>query len=216
MRNQHPIVWIVLAGMAATLAALTLLGPAAFDEAVWSYGVVPARFTIASERPHDLLGYIGPVLGHMFLHGGLLHLLFNSIVILQVGGPLARRLDVRGDGAARFLALFLACGVGGALAYVLINPHSSAPAIGASGAACGLVAAFLIFQAGGVNRVLRDPQTRSAGFWFLVVNVGLAAAARYANVIPIAWEAHLGGFLAGALVYPLIAPSMTRSSLAIW
>jgi membrane associated rhomboid family serine protease len=47
---------------------------------------------------------------------------------------------------------------------------------------------------------------RRAGAYFLAANVGLAAVARMSGVLPIAWEAHLGGFIAGALCYPLLLP----------
>jgi membrane associated rhomboid family serine protease len=44
------------------------------------------------------------------------------------------------------------------------------------------------------------------GFVFLAVNVALAALARFTGVLPIAWEAHLGGFVAGVLLYPALPP----------
>jgi membrane associated rhomboid family serine protease len=57
---------------------------------------------------------------------------------------------------------------------------------------------------------LRDKRVLSAGAWFLALNVGLAAAVRQAGVMPIAWEAHLGGFIAGVLLFPFLAPKVAQ------
>ena len=176
-------------------AARYLLSPAALDALINVGAVVPARgLTLAS------------ALGHVFLHAGWLHLAFNMFLILQTGELVAERFGRGWGGAARFLALFFASGAAGALTYIALNPGSQAPAIGASGAACGLFSAYLMALAPDWRAALRSPQILQMGFYFLAVNVGVAMLARSSGVLPIAWEAHLGGFIAGLALYPVLAP----------
>jgi membrane associated rhomboid family serine protease len=106
----------------------------------------------------------------------------------------------------RLWALFFLSAVGGALCYIWINPGSPNPAVGASGAVSGMFAAYLwaALQVGPATAAMRRA-IMLTGAGFLVVNVGLAAAARIAGVFPIAWEAHLGGFVAGLILYPVLA-----------
>lgn len=175
-------------------------------------GVTPAL--ILMEAPHAPLAALEPFFGHVFLHGGWLHLIFNAFLILQTGELVAERFGRTPAGAAKFLALFFGSGVAGAALFVALNPQSQSPAIGASGAASGLFAAYLLALAPTWRLALRAPQVWQMGFYFLLVNVGVAMLARSSGVLPIAWEAHLGGFLGGLLLYPLLAPRRRR--LAPW
>ncbi len=176
-------------------AATLLLSPAAHEALIVRYGVVPADGAA-----------LAPLVGHVFLHAGWFHLIFNIFLILQTGELVAERLGRSWSGAVKFLALFFASGAAGALTYIGFNPTSQAPAIGASGAACGLFAAYLLALAPNWRMAIRSPQILQMGFYFLLVNVGVAMLARTTGVLPIAWEAHLGGFVAGVVVYPLLAP----------
>jgi membrane associated rhomboid family serine protease len=154
----------------------------------------------------DVAGAALPLLGHAFLHGGFIHLFFNAMIILQTGELVAERYGRTAAGVQRFLLLFAVSAVAGALTYIAFNPQSDVPAVGASGAACGLFAAYLLSLRRTTGEALRDGRVLQMAFVFLLVNVGLAAAARMIGVLPIAWEAHLGGFVAGALLHPLLAP----------
>ena len=87
------------------------------------------------------------------------------------------------------------------IAYVLINPHSVEPAVGASGAICGVFAAYFLAVRPTPRAALADPRVRNAMLTFVGINVVLVALLP----LPIAWEAHLGGFIAGALVYLALA-----------
>jgi membrane associated rhomboid family serine protease len=142
----------------------------------------------------------------VFLHGGFLHLGMNLLVFFQIAGPLAQRLNERGGGTWRFLALFFGSAAGGAAAYVLIVPGSDVPAIGASGAICGLFAGYLLGARANWRAALSDPRIRAAAFWFLLINVVLVSFIRLPGGGRIAWEAHLGGFIAGLVLFPLLAP----------
>jgi membrane associated rhomboid family serine protease len=200
---------LLLGGAIALAFVFQVLAPPALEDAlIGALAVIPARFQPGPFAFNAPLEALGPIFGHVFLHltPWPLHVGMNLFVYFQVAGPLALRLSERGDGAWRFLALFFGAAAGGAIAYILINPHAEEPALGASGAICGLFAGYLLGARRNWRQALADPQIRRAGFWFLFINVGLAAVARVTNFLPIAWEGHLGGFLAGALLFPLLAP----------
>lgn len=181
---------------AAILAAFFVYGQydpmanaALFDR--WS--VVPARY----DNPASYIAFAAPLFGHAFFHYGAPHILMNGLAYMDAAPFVAQRL-----GAARFLILFFVSALGGALAYILINAHSEIGAVGASGAICGLFGAFFLAVRPSPQAALSDPRVRRAMLMFLGINVVLFAFLP----LPIAWEAHLGGFIAGAVSYLLLAP----------
>lgn len=191
------LIVMILAAHLALLAA-----PGWRPQLEYVMAVIPARFDPASPYAFGgVAGVFGPLLGHVFLHAPnfFLHVGMNVLVLAQVGGPPNRRL-----GSLRFLALFFGSGAGAALVYVALNLGSVVPAIGASGAVCGVFSAFLLAARPDWRQAIRDRAIQRAGFWFLVVNVGLAFVAARTGILPIAWEAHLGGFVAGLVLYPLL------------
>ncbi len=201
MRNFTPAALGLAIAFVAAYAAFQFAPYAVRERLFFEFAVLPIRFAANSPAPFThWWETIGPLVGHAFLHGGWLHLGMNTLIFLQ-GAPLVeRRL-----GAARFLVLFIVSAAGGALAYVLINPASQIPAVGASGAVCGVFGAYFLAVRRDWKSALAEPQIRNGVAVFLFVNVGLAALARVTGFLPIAWEAHLGGFIGGALAYPLLA-----------
>ncbi len=189
----------------AIVAAFLLLGqwapqeqPALFDQ----YAIVPARFDFGAAGAYQSLTDAAlPLLAHVFFHYGLFHLVMNGMAYVQVAPYLSARL-----GDVRFLAIFFISAIGGALAFILINPHSDTGAVGASGAICGLFGAYFLAVRPTPQAAFADPQVRNAMFSFLAINVVLMAILP----LPIAWEAHLGGFFAGALAYLAMAPRGRR------
>ncbi|HXM79971.1 MAG TPA: rhomboid family intramembrane serine protease, partial [Thermoanaerobaculia bacterium] len=131
-----------------TLIALNLffffreltLPPAAADQMMYLFGIVPARFTDpewASEVgfPSTYL----PFLTTMFLHGGWLHVIGNMWALWIFGDNVEDRM-----GPIRFVFFYLACGVAAGIIHVVTNPGSQVPAIGASGAIAGVMAAYFV------------------------------------------------------------------------
>jgi membrane associated rhomboid family serine protease len=174
--------------------ALGQYAPDAHQEIYDRFGITPARFTSGGQSLGEALAAL---FGHVFFHYGFLHLLMNGLAFLQAAPFVAFRL-----GDLRFLILFFLSALGGALAYIAINPTSGTGAVGASGAICGIFGAYFLAVRPNPRAALADPQIRNAMLSFLGVNVVLMALLP----LPIAWEAHLGGFFAGALAYPLLAP----------
>jgi membrane associated rhomboid family serine protease len=219
---REPIFNAVPVGVALVTAAILVVeafgvftGEADEMRALATFAVVPARLEVGLGEGSVWSGLYhqgAPFFAHQFMHGGLVHMLMNLAMLLQVGPVTERALSGwTGErpwrGAARFLALFLLSGAAGGALLCWVNPGSLAPAVGASGAISGVFAGYLwaaLAMAGADRRALRPIVTSAAVF--LVINVGLAAAARTTGVLPIAWESHLGGFMAGLILHPLLAP----------
>jgi len=159
-------------------------------------------------------------LTYTLLHGGWTHLAVNGLTLAAFGAPVARRF-----GPLRFLAFYAACGIAGAAAHLLIHPFDFAPVVGASAAISGTMAAVVRFAfAPGAplgERIGTMPEdeggappslasNRRAMFflatWFGVnLLFGLFPQAAGAPGV-IAWEAHMGGFLAGLALFHVFDP----------
>ncbi len=181
---------------------LRLLLPAHLDDALVStLAFIPARYTLA-----DGLGWpalVDPIT-YQFLHANFIHLGVNMLALLAFGSGVERRI-----GGWRMLVFFLVCGVVSALAHLAAYPSTPEPIVGASGAISGLFGGVLRFQFGAAPG-------RRRGLWpiiilwiavnFVVGQTGMPGA----DSAPIAWVAHLGGFLAGLLLFDLAARHATR------
>ncbi len=142
------------------------------------------------------------VLTHMFLHGGVLHLLGNMWFLWIFGGNVEGRL-----GPARYLLFYLMAGVAAAAAQVAVGPFSAVPMVGASGAISGVLGAYLILFPTAfvwslvpwIVPILPVPAVVFLVLWFLMqtyngVGSLLSGASAGGGV---AWWAHAGGFAAG-------------------
>ena len=143
----------------------------------------------------------------MFLHGGWMHLLGNMLFLWIYGDNVEDAL-----GHARYLAFYLLCGVAAIFAQALSDPGSAYPIIGASGAISGVLGAYLLlFPRSKVLTLvllpfffttLRLPAMLLLLLWFAVQLISdFAVAGGGASV---AFRAHIGGFVAGMLLVPLL------------
>ncbi|MBI3438538.1 MAG: rhomboid family intramembrane serine protease [Proteobacteria bacterium] len=205
-RPQTPLVVLLLAG--AIVATFLLTGqydPERHQDIFNLLAIVPARFDASSPDHYQSWADAAfPLFGHVFAHYGWPHILMNMLAYLQASPFLARRI-----GGARFLLLFFLSALGGAGAFILINAHANYPAVGASGAICGLFGAYFLAVRPTPTAALADPQVRNAILSFLGINVVLMGFLAAAHILPIAWEAHLGGFIVGGLAYLVLAPKNT-------
>ncbi|GAA0524794.1 membrane associated rhomboid family serine protease [Rhizomicrobium palustre] len=184
------VLWLIGVLIAAHLAFL--YGP--WPESFWdSLVFVPERLAngVTAEG-------LWPLVTHMFLHGGTLHLTFNCLWLLVFGAPVARRY-----GTGLFLLLFFACGIAGALTHLALHWGSSIAILGASGGVSGLMgAAFRLIHWPGTPQGVRlvplfsRPLLTVSALWLLTNLIfGLTGFEGQA----IAWEAHMGGFFLGLL-----------------
>lgn len=175
---------------------LSVQGKAPFNRFVGDYALVAERL-----MKNPLAGDAWlPVLTHMFLHGGWLHLLGNMWFLWVFGGNVEWRL-----GPARYLLFYLLAGIAAAFAQIAAGPFSSVPMVGASGAISGLMGAYLIlFPTAWVLTlvpwivpILPVPALLFLPLWFLLQAYAGVGALMGQGGDGVAWWAHAGGFLAG-------------------
>jgi membrane associated rhomboid family serine protease len=162
------------------------------------------RFDLLGRAYVPLLGSVEGVaegqwyrlLTAMFLHGSVMHIIFNMLSLWWIGGPLEAAL-----GRARYLALYFASGLAGsALTYLLAEPNT--PSLGASGAIFGLFGATAILM----RRLNYDMRPVIA---LLVIN--LIFTFGWPNI---AWQAHIGGLVGGVVVgYAMVHAPRERRAL---
>lgn len=167
------------------------------------------------------------LLTYAFLHGSWMHLVFNALWLLAFGAPVARRF-----GVWRFIALFVLCGIAGALFFWIMRPLEVLPMIGASGAVSGIMAAAVrfIFTENGAGifgrrlasgiQVPAQPlietfmNKQALGFiiaWFFINLLAGMASGIVGVEGAIAWEAHIGGFIAGLALFAPLDPVSRKS-----
>jgi len=136
---------------------------------------------------------------YAFLHGGLMHLLFNMLMVVHLGREAVVRLGQWG-----FVLLYLLTAAGGAAGFALLS-ESSGPMVGASGAVFGLFGAtqFWDFQR---RRAVRAPL---GPFWKMMAGLVLMNVVLWLMVGGfLAWQAHLGGYVAGFVLAWVITPTL--------
>jgi membrane associated rhomboid family serine protease len=164
------------------------------------YGVIPATVT----RDVPSVSFLPPwfsLVTYQFFHADIFHLLGNTIFLWVFGDDVEEAV-----GHWKFLLFYLLCGIGSAAAYVASIPHSGIPLVGASGAIAGVLAGYLMFRPCQKIWVLffRIPLRLSAywviGAWAVVQLWQIA----HQTDDGVAYMAHAGGFLAGAVLFPLM------------
>jgi membrane associated rhomboid family serine protease len=159
-----------------------------------SFGLVPA----ALDPP--------TLLSSMFLHGSWAHVIGNMWFLWIFGDNVEDRMGHR-----RFVAFYLLCGVGAALGHVALNPASTVPTIGASGAVAGVMGAYFVLYPQSrvlvlvpliiIWEILEIPAALLLALWFLIQLLGAGTAATGATDGGggIAFGAHVAGFVLGAV-----------------
>jgi membrane associated rhomboid family serine protease len=185
------------------------LDAASSRRAVAALGAIPAVLLTNARLPIDLqwLPRYGSLFTSMFLHGGWLHLSGNMLYLWIYGDNVEDCM-----GHARYLLFYCCCGVAALGAQALSNPHSAYPIIGASGAISGVLGAYLLLfpRAKVLTLVLlpfffttlRLPAMLLLLLWFAVQLVSDFAVPD--GGASVAFRAHIGGFLAGMLLVPVL------------
>lgn len=209
-RAPPVVIWLI-AGL-AVLHAARVLQPAARSEAiVGEYALIPARYShaflaAAHVDPGAWWERAMPFVTYMGLHNDLAHLGINCLFLLAFGPIVAKRF-----GATLFLAFFVICGVIGGATFVATNWGEAVPVIGASGAIAGLMAAAVRMLPTQIPWAMPGETTLAPIFsrQVLLFSVILVAVNVFMGVTGlgfgsesgmIAWQAHLGGYLAGLLL----------------
>ncbi len=197
-----PVVWALVGSIALGFIVFAL-APRELQNAIdYAFALIPARFhSDGALRFQHWYEPAGPIFGHAFLHVAWWHAALNAFFLF-----LTARLPAMRLGAWRFLVLFFASAAGGALAFLALNWNSQDFAIGASGAVCGVFIAYFLALRPTWVQALAEPAIRNQLGAIFFLNVVLMGVAAESGFLPIAWEAHLGGFIGGAIAYVALAP----------
>lgn len=230
---------IVLATIAVLVGVhlfrMFALSGAEDDRFVLTFAFIPARYstdpTVSGSFPGGFGADLWTFFTYSLLHADILHIGLNLAWLIPFGTALARRF-----GAWRYVLFMLVTAAAGALAQLVSSPGSAAPMIGASAAVSGAMAAAMrfIFQPHGPLETWRDGAGDGEAYrvpaapliavlrdvrflLFLAVWMGLNAmfglGAVSFGVEPgqqIAWQAHMGGFFAGLLLFTAFDPAAHR------
>ena len=191
-RRSMPVVTFTLIAINLVVFFLELQ---AGEQFIRTWAFIPARF---SESP---AGDAFTILSAMFMHGGWLHLGGNMLYLWIFGDNVEDRL-----GSFRFLLFYLVAGFAATFAQYAVNPASSIPNVGASGAIAGVLGAYLLmFPRARVDvllgrQVVAMPAFLVLGFWVVLQVVSGAGAitdTAQTEQGGVAYMAHVGGFVAG-------------------
>ncbi len=186
----------------------TSLGEAS-DRALTVLGFTPNALSHAqgAQIPYRAIPVWATIFTSMFLHAGFLHIAGNMLYLWIFGNNIEDAM-----GHVKFALFYLLCGVAAALALLLIDPMSRTPVVGASGAISGVLAAYMLLYPRAWVRVVVPVLVilypfRIRAVW--VVGVWFAMQLAQALLTPAsepgtAWWAHVGGFLGGLALTPLL------------
>ena len=159
---------------------------------IYNFGFIPSKFEIKT------------VFSSMFMHGGFTHIIFNMWFLWIFGDNIESVL-----GHKKYLLFYFLCGIGAGLSQIQIDPESTIPMVGASGAIAGVLGAYLFRFPRATVHVLvilivfitfiRVPAMIVIGFWFLsnlTAGIGTLGIEQTGGT---AWFAHIGGFISGVL-----------------
>jgi len=213
--RRYPVVTVVLIviNVLAFFYEL-LLGPEELQQFFYAYAVVPVKYFArgysdwwGTFHEYETSELVLPIFTAMFLHGGWLHLGGNMLYLWIFGDNVEDRM-----GHFRFLIFYLLCGVLATVAHVLTNADSHVPSLGASGAISGVLGAYFMLYPGArvvtlvpiwiFLQFIEIPAFFFLGFWFVqqffygTLSLGVESA----QTGGVAWWAHIGGFVAGAVL----------------
>jgi membrane associated rhomboid family serine protease len=216
-RRLMPINTALIAANVVAFAYEVRLGPAT-GAMVERWAMVPAAVATAvganGSAWHNpaALRPLATIFTAMFLHGGIWHIAGNMLYLFIFGAAVEGRL-----GPGRYLGFYFAAGLAAAVATVLMEPASRVPVIGASGAIAGVLGAyFVMYPRGRILTILplfvfiqliEIPAVIFLLLWFAVqLWAGLEKGGGPAAIAGgVAWWAHVGGFLFGMALGPLLA-----------
>lgn len=225
--NLPPVIVACVAVLAGIhIVRVMLLTPDADFDLILGFAFIPLRVmepaALGAALPGGSAAAAWSFLTYAFFHADWMHLLFNSLWLAAFGSPLAWRF-----GTVRFLAFSATGAIAGALVYLAFNSGEWTPMIGASAAVSAYMAGAtrFVFSAGGplggfggpaayrrpvppLGVALTDRRVITfLGIWFgLNLLFGLWVGETAFASGAIAWEAHIGGFLAGLLLFRFFDP----------
>lgn len=208
--KSFPIVtWLLILANLGCFIFELLLNEKEIHLFISLYGLTPAKISLPSISDLSNFNYkqYYPFLSNMFLHGGWGHLLGNMWMLFIFGDNVEDRM-----GKVKFLLFYILAGILAGISHILLNPGSEIPAIGASGAISGVMGAYMfLFPKSRIISfvpifilplLIPIPAFIFLGIWFIgQLYSGTATLMLDNDATGIAFWAHIGGFIAGTLIY---------------
>jgi len=200
--KNYPVANYSLIAVNVAVFAIQLLLGSNENAFVYTYGLVPARYTIrevgiAFSMDQQFLS----MFSFMFLHGGFFHLVSNMWILYIFGDNVEDHM-----GSGRYFLFYILCGLASGVAHFVSWPHSNVPVIGASGAIAGVMGAYFILYPRARILTLfffpfiwEIPAYVFLGIWF-IIQVFSSTGSSGVQASGIAWWAHIGGFIFGVLL----------------
>jgi membrane associated rhomboid family serine protease len=189
--------WTIVGICVAVFLYELALPPAQLDQFILQWGAIPANIW----QFNDLY----TVITSMFLHGGWAHIIGNMVFLLVFGDNIEDAM-----GHISYLLFYLLCGIAAAFLQIILDVSSTIPMIGASGAISGVMGAYIaLFPQGKVRalvffgyfgQVVLVPAWIMIGLWFLLQLFSGFISLGGSGEGGVAFWAHVGGFIAGALL----------------
>jgi membrane associated rhomboid family serine protease len=206
------VTWALIAVNTFIFLVQTTLSPAELEVFLARFALIPAAYfqpVFYGDGALMLADYL-PFVTNMFLHGSWLHLILNMWTLWLFGPPVEDRF-----GHAGYFVFYLACGVLASITHVVFNADSPIPALGASGAIAGVLGCHMrLFPMARLVIMIpilfipfffEVPAFVFAGLWFLTqVAQGAGELLMPSDAGGVAWWAHIGGFVAGSVLTPLL------------
>ncbi len=211
--KSFPFVNITLIVINVIMFLFELMLGSDLQNFIEKYGVIPIKYFYEGIKfdTGEVVYFsdysrIYPLFVSMFLHGGWIHLLGNMLYLWIFGDNVEDRM-----GHFRYLVFYLLCGLAASFSHILMNPDSYIPTIGASGAIAGVLGAYMFLYPNAKVVVLLPififfdiiqlPAMLVLGLWFVMqlFQGTLALSIQSSATGGVAWWAHIGGFVFGAV-----------------
>ena len=170
-----------------------MVSSAAEREFIYRFGFIPANFSIIT------------VFTSMFLHGGISHIMGNMWFLWVFGDNVEGVL-----GHVKFAVFYIICGLAATMSQLFVDPSSTIPMVGASGAIAGVLGMYMIrFPHARVHvfafiiiffTTFRIPAMIVLGFWFFNQLTNGLGSLGFDTTGGVAWFAHIGGFISGVML----------------
>ncbi|MDI6766310.1 MAG: rhomboid family intramembrane serine protease [Bacteroidota bacterium] len=183
---------------------------------IYHFGIVPSSFMGDFHSMQIGIWTFLPLFTSMFLHGGWMHLIGNMLFLHIFGDNIEDKF-----GHLKYLIFYLIAGLAAASTQIYMFPASEIPMVGASGAIAGVMGAYVFMfpRARIVTlvpiiflfQIIELPAFLFLGFWFMIqIMSGVFSLGIGADAGGVAWWAHIGGFIAGAVLFPFLRKTKWR------
>jgi len=209
--GSFPAVTVALIAANVVVFLFEMMAQQDLERFFSAYALIPAKVMLGLDGRLPWSDVVTPFFSSMFLHGGWLHLIGNMWYLWIFGDNVEDTL-----GPVRFLLFFLLTGLAAGITHVALNPASTIPTVGASGAISGVLAGYAVLfpharvltlvPLGFFLRVMELPAVVLLIIWVVLQVLSGLVSFGMEQAGGVAWGAHVGGFVAGLVLVRLFRP----------